>query len=46
MWNATASTPGWNAVELGPKRDVLAELYEATQAAGIDWGIYFSQGEW
>ena len=46
MWNATTTSPGWNAVELGPKRDVLRELYEATQAAGLDWGIYFSQGEW
>jgi len=45
MWN-TSTSPGWNAVDVGPKRDVLAELYEATQAEGIDWGIYFSQGEW
>ena len=69
MWNATTVSPGWNAVELGPKRDVYAapspdalalrslivcmwqrgrlkELYDATQAVGLDWGIYFSQGEW
>ena len=45
MWN-TSTSPGWNAVDVGPKRDVLGELYEATQSAGIDWGIYYSQGEW
>ena len=45
LWNDSTS-PGWNAVDAGPRRDVLAELYEATQAAGLDWGIYFSQGEW
>ena len=24
-------------MDAGPKRDVLAELYEATQAVGLDW---------
>jgi hypothetical protein len=37
------TAPGWNAVDIGPKRDVMAELYEATQKQGIEWGIYYSQ---
>ena len=31
MWNASSS-PGWNAAEVGPKRDVLQELYDAAGA--------------
>jgi alpha-L-fucosidase len=46
MWNATGSSPGWNAVEVGPRRDVMQELYDATGAAGLGFGLYFSQFEW
>jgi len=36
----------WNAVDVGPKRDVLTELYNASVASGLPFGIYYSQGEW
>lgn len=37
---------GWNAVETGPKRDVLGDLADATRARGLTFGIYFSYYEW
>ena len=47
MWNASTTAPGWNAVDVGPKRDVLQELYDAVEATkDFEFGIYFSQGEW
>jgi alpha-L-fucosidase len=45
MWESKQS-PGWNAVEVGPKRDVLTELYNASVKADLPFGIYYSQGEW
>ena len=36
----------WNAVEIGPKRDLLGELAEATRARGLKFGFYFSLCEW
>ena len=46
MWNASDTSPGWNAAEIGPKRDVLQELYDATLRHNLSFGIYYSQGEW
>eukprot|EP01079_Euglenida_sp_SAG-EU17-18_P001000 gene1000-2610_t len=46
LWNASDTSPGWNAVEVGPKRDVLTELYDSCQKKGLSFGIYYSQGEW
>ena len=46
MWNATDTSPGWNAVQAGPRRDVMQELYDATLAADLGFGLYFSQFEW
>ena len=44
MWNCSATAPGWNAVDTGPKRDVLTELYDAVTATdNMSFGIYFSQ---
>lgn len=43
LWDAAATSPGWNAVEVGPKRDVLTELYNASLAASLPFGIYYSQ---
>lgn len=40
MWDARDTSPGWNAVELGPKRDVLTALYNASEKAGLPFGIY------
>jgi alpha-L-fucosidase len=36
----------WNAVETGPKRDLMAELSEAVRARGIKFGFYYSLYEW
>jgi alpha-L-fucosidase len=36
----------WNAVEIGPKRDVLGELAGAVRARGLKFGLYFSLYEW
>ncbi len=36
----------WNAVEIGPKRDLLGELATATRAHGMKFGFYYSLYEW
>jgi len=36
----------WNAAEIGPKRDLLRELADATRAAGLKFGFYYSLYEW
>ena len=36
----------WNAVEAGPKRDLLGDLADATRERGLTFGIYFSFYEW
>ena len=36
----------WNAAEIGPKRDLLGELAEATRACGLKFGFYYSLYEW
>ena len=37
----------WNAVEIGPKRDLLGELTKAVRAKGLeDSGFYYSLYEW
>ena len=50
LWpNAQASqTWGrpWNAVEVGPKRDLMGELSEAVRQKGIKFGFYYSLYEW
>lgn len=50
LWpNANASrTWGrpWNAVEIGPKRDLMAEMAEAVRKRGVKFGFYYSLYEW
>ena len=36
----------WNAVEIGPKRDLIGELAAATRAQGLKFGFYYSLYEW
>ena len=36
----------WNSVETGPKRDLLADLFEACRAEGVRPGLYYSFMEW
>ena len=36
----------WNAVEIGPKRDVLGELTDAVRRKGLRMGYYYSLYEW
>ncbi|MCR9246026.1 MAG: alpha-L-fucosidase [bacterium] len=36
----------WNAMEVGPKRDLLGELATAVKQRGIKFGLYYSFMEW
>ncbi|MFM7840074.1 MAG: alpha-L-fucosidase, partial [Chitinophagaceae bacterium] len=36
----------WNAVEAGPKRDVLGELFKALRKTTVHAGMYYSLYEW
>ncbi len=36
----------WNALETGPKRDLLGDLTNAVRAKGLEMGIYYSLYEW
>jgi alpha-L-fucosidase len=36
----------WNSVEIGPKRDLMRELADATRAQGLKFGFYYSLYEW
>ncbi|MGO8787825.1 MAG: alpha-L-fucosidase [Terriglobia bacterium] len=43
--SATWGRP-WNAVEIGPKRDLLGDLSEAVRRKGLRMGCYYSLYEW
>ncbi len=45
LWPSPYS-PGWNAVETGPKRDALGEVAAAVRKRGLRMGIYYSLYEW
>jgi alpha-L-fucosidase len=36
----------WNSVDIGPKRDLLADLMSAGRRRGLHMGIYYSLYEW
>ncbi|MEZ5402598.1 MAG: alpha-L-fucosidase [Bryobacteraceae bacterium] len=36
----------WNALSIGPRRDVLGDLTNAVRAAGLRMGYYYSLYEW
>jgi alpha-L-fucosidase len=43
--SATWGRP-WNAVEIGPKRDLLGDLTEAVRRRNLKMGVYYSLYEW
>jgi alpha-L-fucosidase len=43
--SATWGRP-WNAVETGPKRDILGDLTTAVRKKGLEMGFYYSLYEW
>src|ERR1017187_9058361 len=43
--NKTWERP-WNAVDIGPKRDIALDLMEAGRRRGLHMGIYYSLYEW
>lgn len=40
LWNT--ATTAFNSVRRGPRRDLIAELHDATRRAGARFGVYFS----
>jgi alpha-L-fucosidase len=38
--------PGWNSVDIGPKRNIVGELAEAVRGRDIRFGLYYSLAEW
>jgi alpha-L-fucosidase len=50
LWPAKKPTATWgrpwNAVDIGPKRDLLGDLTEAGRKRGLHMGIYYSLYEW
>ncbi len=38
--------PGWNSVDVGPRRDIVGELTRAVRATGLKMGLYYSLTEW
>lgn len=40
LWDT--ATTGFNSVRRGPRRDLVAELHDATRRAGVRFGAYFS----
>jgi alpha-L-fucosidase len=38
-------SPGWNSMEIGPKRDLLGDFTAALRAAGLRSGFYYSLAE-
>ncbi|MCB9208917.1 MAG: alpha-L-fucosidase [Ignavibacteriales bacterium] len=38
--------PGWNSMDVGPKRDIVGELTSAVRKAGLKMGLYYSLTEW
>ena len=45
LWPSEQSR-NWNAMDLGPKRDLAGELSDAVKDAGLHMGFYYSLYEW
>ncbi|WP_304062876.1 alpha-L-fucosidase [Pedobacter glucosidilyticus] len=47
LWPSTSPySKGWNALEVGPKRDLVGDLTNAVRAKGLKMGLYYSLMEW
>jgi len=47
MWPTESKyKKGWNAMDVGPKRDLVGELTQEVKAAGLKMGLYYSIIEW
>ncbi len=45
LW-PNAQAKGWNAMEVGPKRDLMGDLAAACRKRGLKFGFYYSFYEW
>jgi len=45
LWDSPDSQ-GWNAVDVGPKRDLIAPLAQAVREQDMKFGLYISMMEW
>lgn len=45
LW-PSKQAPGWNSVDVGPKRDLVGDLSKAVREAGLKMGLYYSLTEW
>uniref|UniRef100_A0A914GRJ3 Putative alpha-L-fucosidase n=1 Tax=Globodera rostochiensis TaxID=31243 RepID=A0A914GRJ3_GLORO len=45
LWPSTTSW-NWNAVDVGPHRDLVKAFSEATRAQNVHFGLYFSLFDW
>ena len=47
LWPSSSPySKNWNAVEVGPKRDLVGDLTKAVRSKGLKMGLYFSLIEW
>jgi alpha-L-fucosidase len=45
LW-PSAFSPGWNSVDVGPRRDIVGELEKSVRERNIRFGLYYSLPEW
>ncbi len=45
LW-PSKQAPGWNSVDVGPKRDLVGDLTKAVRKKGLKMGLYYSLPEW
>lgn len=44
--NRTSRLEKWNCIDIGPKRDIINELFSACNKKGLKMGVYMSLYEW
>ena len=45
LWPSSYA-PGWNSMDVGPRRDLVGDLTDAVREAGLRLGLYYSLPEW